>query len=222
MLNCRECKRSLVKFLSDYFLHNIHLQDHQTLYVAGGFDGPLMDTAWYVQGNSRRQPDPAYTCNAEETDTRIWLHVKRTTCSRILLLSQDTDVYHIGLPLERHNKQVIIQVSPMNSRELHFLKMSSLSKAFLNDPDLSNIITTDLPQVMQTLLVYTLVATIYTSFFSQIGKATFLRYFYQYTAFLTGRESQGTLADTGLEGEAYNNGFLAVMMLNSVLLILYA
>ena len=96
LLHCRECKRSLVKFLSEYFLNNIHtyLQDNHILYVAGGFDGPLTDTAWYVQGNSRRQPDPAYTCNAEETDTRIWLHLKQTTYRRILLLSPDTD----GLP----------------------------------------------------------------------------------------------------------------------------
>ena len=187
-------------------------RDNNDAYVARGFDGPLTDTAWYVQGNSRRQPDPAYTCNAEETDARIWLHVKCTTCSRFLLLSSpDTDVYHLGLPLERHNKQVTIQVSPMNSRELQFLNMSSLSKAFLHDPDLSNIITTDLPQVMQTLVVCT--GCDYTSFFSQIGKATFLRYFYQYTAFITGRESQGTLADTGWEGEAYKNGFLAFLRL---------
>ena len=71
--------------------------------------------------------------------------------------------------------------------------------------------TTTLPQVMQTLFVCT--GCDYTSFFSQIGKATFLRYFFQYAAFITGRESKDSLADTGLEGENYKNGFLAFLRL---------
>ena len=72
LLNCRECKRSLVKFLTNYFLHNIHthLQINEALYVAGGFDGILTETAWFVQANGQRQPHPAYSCNAEETDTK--------------------------------------------------------------------------------------------------------------------------------------------------------
>ena len=177
MLNCRQCKRGLVTFLSDYFLNNIstYLQDHQTLYVAGGFDGHLTDTVWYVQGNSRPQPDPTYTSNAEETDTRIWLHVKQTAHKQILLLSPDTDVYHIGLPLE-HHKQVIVQTSPMNSREMQFLDMLALIKAFQNDPDLATIDTMILPQVMQTLFVST--GCDYTSFFCPVGKATFCAIFF--------------------------------------------
>ena len=212
MLNCRQCKRGLVTFLSDYFLNNIstYLQDHQTLYVAGGFDGHLTDTVWYVQGNSRPQPDPTYTSNAEETDTRIWLHVKQTAHKQILLLSPDTDVYHIGLPLE-HHKQVIVQTSPMNSREMQFLDMLALIKAFQNDPDLATIDTTILPQVMQTLFVST--GCDYTSFFCQIGKAIFFCYFFQYAPFITGKDHQGTLADTSLEGESYNTGFLAFLCL---------
>ncbi len=55
LLNCRRCKRSLVLFLTDYFLNNIHtyLEAHQTLYVGGGFDGPTSDTAWYVRGKEQ-------------------------------------------------------------------------------------------------------------------------------------------------------------------------
>ena len=43
LLNCRQCKRSLVKFLTNYFLDNIntHLQGSEALYIAGGFDGTL-------------------------------------------------------------------------------------------------------------------------------------------------------------------------------------
>ena len=54
-----------------------------------------------------------------------------------------------------------------------------------------------------------------TPFFGQIGKARFLRYFFQYAQFITGKEYQGTLADTSLEEESYKNGFLAFLCLIS-------
>ena len=54
------------------------------------------------------------TCKAD----RVW---------EILLLSPDTDVYHIGMPLEStHSKKVIVQISPVNSRQLKFLDMTAL------------------------------------------------------------------------------------------------
>ena len=53
----------------------------------------------------------------------------------------------------------------------------------------------------------------YTSFFSQLGKATFLRYFFQYASFITGGEQPGTLADTQLNERSYKLGFLAFMRL---------
>ena len=98
LLNCQRCKRGLVTLLCGYFLKTscTCLHSNQTLYLAGGFNGDITDTAWYVQGNSQPQPEPEYTCNAEEADTRVWLHIQHTTCKHILLVSPDTDVYHIG------------------------------------------------------------------------------------------------------------------------------
>ena len=63
-INCRTCKRKLVKFIGNYFLHNAgaYLNKSQTLYVAGAFDGDITDTAWYVNGQVQDtcspQPDP--------------------------------------------------------------------------------------------------------------------------------------------------------------------
>ena len=101
-INCRECKQSLVRFVGTYFLNNIgtYLQPQQTLYVAGAYDGVEVDTAWFVRGNNCKQPDPAFSSNAEETDIRLWLHARKTSCANILIMSPDTDVYHIGLPLK--------------------------------------------------------------------------------------------------------------------------
>ena len=215
LLNCRKCKRNLVTYVTHYFLNNIHsfLQPHQTFYTAGGFDGTLTDTTWFVQGDSNCQPDPAYSCNAEETDTRIWLHVRKTTCEQILVLSPDTDVYHIGITMEdvAETKDVVVQTNPMNSRQLKYVHIAALIKAFSNDPDLSHIDSISLPQIFQTLYVCT--GCDYTSFFSHVGKATFLRYFFQYASFITGRSAEGTLTDIHLNDNNFEKGFLAFLRL---------
>ena len=71
VINCRKCKRTLVCFLSQFMLKHIHthLLPHQKFYVAGAFAEPLTTTCWFVEGSKSPQPDPKYSCNAEETDT---------------------------------------------------------------------------------------------------------------------------------------------------------
>ena len=120
-LNCRICKRNLVKLVGNYILSNIstHLQTNQSLYVAGCFDDTISQTTWSVTANDIREPNPSYTSNAEETDTRIWLHVKQMKPTNILILSPDTDVYHIGLPLQCTTvKNIIVQINAISSKEL--------------------------------------------------------------------------------------------------------
>ena len=198
LLHCRECKRSLVKYLTHFFLHymNKYLQPNQRVYLAGGHEEGITDTCWYVTNDTKPQPDPKYTSNAEETDTRIWVHVRQTECTRILVVSPDTDVYHIGLPLVSNlsNKEVVVQVSPVNSKECH---LSALNSALANDPDLAGLDTTELAQILQTLFVCT--GCDYISFFSGLGKATFLRYFFQYATFITGINAQGSPANIHLQ-----------------------
>ena len=137
----------------------------------------LANTTWLVEGNSSPQPDPMFSCNAEEADTMLWLHAKQTQCNQILVLSPDTDVYMIGLPLQcTQDKDIIIQISDRNSREAKLLHMRQLIIALSNDPDLASVETTLLPKILQTLFVVT--GCDYISFFSGIGKARFLRYFF--------------------------------------------
>ena len=97
--NCRECKRNLVIFLGNYFLKNAstYLNIQQKLYVADAFEGEISDSAWYVTMDNNMQPDPEFLSNAEETDTRLWLHVRKTRHARILVMSPDTDIYMIGI-----------------------------------------------------------------------------------------------------------------------------
>ena len=194
IVGCRECKRRLVNFLGSYFLGNLYkyLQAGQTAYVAGHLDGQAGDIAWFVCGKNRPQPEPIYKCEAEETDTRLWLHATKSPFHNILILSPDTDVYHIGLPLACvKTKEIIVQVSAINSRQLKLLHLSALVNALDNDPDLSKIDPKILPQVLQTL--YVVSGCDYISFFSNMGKATFLRYFYQYALITGDKDLPGTL-----------------------------
>ena len=114
LINCRKCKRNLVVYLGKFFLCHAHsfLTAGQTLYVAGSFEA---DTVWSVDNDNNKQPQPMYTSNAEEADTRVWIHASKTVCTRILIISADTDVYHIGLPLScTEQKQIVVQVSQGN------------------------------------------------------------------------------------------------------------
>ena len=119
-------------------------------------------------------------------------------------------MYRIGLPLVSNtlNKEVVVKVSPINSK---FVNISALNSALCNDPDLAGLNATELPQILQTLIVCT--GCDYTSFFSGLGKATFLRYFFQFASFITGANAQGSLMNIQLQGGIYKQGFLAFLRL---------
>ena len=216
ILNCQKCKRTLTCFLSLFILKHInrYLSPYQTLFVVGSFSDHLANTCWFVKGSNTPQPNPLYTCNAEETDTMLWLHADRTECSKILVISPDTDVYFIGLPLKcTQDKEIIVQISEMNSRDLKLLYMNRLIAALASDPDMASIPTSTHPNVLQTLFVVT--GCDYISFFNGIGKATFLRCFYQHAQFITGftQYTEGSLADTHMENNTHERGFLAFLQL---------
>ena len=77
ILNCRTCKRNLVVFLGQYFLHHSSsiLTGSQRLYIAGTFKGDIVDTAWYMTGTNDpehihampRRLTPGFSCTLERT-----------------------------------------------------------------------------------------------------------------------------------------------------------
>ncbi len=219
LINCRTCKRSLVLFLTQYLIRNVpcYLQEGQLFYTAGGFQGDIEDTAWFVTSDRNPQPDPAFRSNAEETDTRVWVHVRNTHAANILVMSPDTDIYHMGLTLSHaHGKEIMVQLNTYNSKELVYLHLSSFVTAISNDPDLSSIPSELLPQIFQTIFVVT--GCDYVSYFSGIGKATFLRYFYQHAEFITSGKGNvpGTLADVSIDSDLSETGFLSFLRLVGV------
>ena len=214
VLSCRKCKRNLVCFLSNYFTKKIKLKlkQQQKFVTAGGFDETERNQAVMVTFNRNPQTDQNLYCNAEESDTRIWLHTIHSYGTKKLILSPDTDVYHIGLPvIATTDLDVLVQLSSFTSVELSLLDIQALKQAFINDPDLASIPTSVIGDIIQTLYVST--GCDFISFFTGIGKATFLNTLYEYCSFICSNTedipgilsntSQGYLAFARLIGCAY-------------------
>ena len=188
----------------------------KSLVLAGCFEDPINTTAWCIIRDGIPQPNSLLTCNAEETDTRLWLHCKQSTSDNILILSPDTDIYHIGLPLNHGTKYIMIRINTYNSKDLCFLHLSSLINALNCDPDLSSVESSLLPQIHQTLFVVT--GCDYILFFRGIGKATFMRYFFQHSEFITSGKgnTMGTLAKVSVQNKEYEEGFISFLCLVGV------
>ena len=199
-INCRNCKRRLVILFGEFLL-STHLQPHQALYVSGAFPELLEETTWFVKGSHSRQPEPALTANAEETDTRLWLHAARTTHTKILIVSHRTQTYITDI-------EIIVRLSTLNSRETKYLHMSALLQCLQNDPELSTIPSQLVPRIIQTLYIAS--GCDYTSFFSQMGKSTFYKHLFHYAPFITSGEVEGTLAES--QG-THENGLLSFLRL---------
>ena len=87
-LACRECKRALVLYLGQSFkqlsVGTCKLRGNQNVILAGYFSGVEEDQAWEVTTGGV-QPVPTLSCEAEEADTRVWLHVLRSPGTRKLV-----------------------------------------------------------------------------------------------------------------------------------------
>ena len=158
ILSCRKCKRALVVFLSKFFLSTMpqNLAPNQKFVTAGGFEGVDRHKTYVVQQGGIPQCEPLLTCNAEETDTRLWLHVKHSAGLNKLVLSPDTDVYHIGLPLVANTDlKVLVKISPIGSKQTRFLDIQALVHALENDPDLAALPRLSIPTIMEMVYVCT-------------------------------------------------------------------
>lgn len=104
--------------------------------MAGCFLGDAEDQAWSITSDSR-EPIPILNSDAEEADTRVWLHALRSEGTRKFICSPDTDVFHIGLPILGPTVHVIVQLNFYISIEHRYLHLDKLCTALNTDPDLS-------------------------------------------------------------------------------------
>ena len=137
----------------------------------------------YVTPTCTPQCDPQLIRNTEESDTRIWLHVINSSGQKKLVLSTDTDVYRVSLPIVAGSSlEVMVKLSPFTSLENRYLDMQALIKAFSDDPDLALIPSSLAPAVTQMLFVCTGCDFIF--FFNGLGKASFLATLFEYSEFI--------------------------------------
>ena len=186
VLECRKCKRRVVEYIGDTILLVAPqlLKDNQWLYVAGSGEGQDGDRVWCTSIDCIEREVPELCCNAEEADTRVWLHAKFASSSRALVFSPDTDVYHIGLAagMDFDQCEVIVQLSSVG-RDLQLLHMNHLIEAIHYDPSLSTIPGCDLLGAIQMLYITT--GYDFTSFFVGLGKVMFLKSFYACSEFIS-------------------------------------
>ena len=115
--------------------------------------------------------------------SKIWLHVVNSTGSKKLVLSPDTDIYQIGLPIVNGTDlECLIRLSFFNSIEHQFLDIQALISAFHNDPELAALDPVAIPSVMQ--MVYICTGCDFISFFNGFGKATFMATLFEYSSFI--------------------------------------
>jgi hypothetical protein len=161
--------------------------------IAGCFLGENDNIAWVIQpgDSSVPQPEPMYYSNAEEADIRIWKHAIASDAQNILIVSPDTDVYNIGLPVATHivnQKNIAVQISMPSSHEKTFVNINNLLHALLNDGDLSALASANLPSIFISLFLAT--GSDYTSYFKTFGKVTVLNVFFNMLLLLMVRTIQ--------------------------------
>ena len=211
-LHCRHCKRQLVLYLGQAFqkIAADYLRGQQELVIAGCFGGEHSKNAIGITQFSCNTI-PALQCNAEESDTRVWLHAFQSVGHKKLVVSPDTDVYNIGIALLKLELfDVFVQLIPINSLEKKLLHLNSLHKALLHDHDLALIPELLRTKVLQTLFICS--GCDYVSFFAGMGKVTMMRHFFENAWFMCGTlASPGTLADT--HPHSMKEGFMSFLRL---------
>uniref|UniRef100_A0A1X7VCY4 Uncharacterized protein n=1 Tax=Amphimedon queenslandica TaxID=400682 RepID=A0A1X7VCY4_AMPQE len=210
IISCRVCKYKFIDYLGLKFLElgPTFLRGDQKLFVAGGTNRTDQNLCWSTTKDGLEEVAIAFTTNAEEADTRIWLHVKSCYGSRVLIFSPDTDVYHIGLLQMHAEHEILVQYNTLGS-DLKLVALNTLSECLQNEPELRQVDKPLRNKIIVTL--YALSGCDFTSFFVGITKTSFAKTLLNYAEFITGdtKVAPGTLASHSPAG----NGFLACLRL---------
>ncbi len=199
VLSCRMCKKELTLYIADEMLNLAA----RTIRGRQQFVTNIGETTYSVATRSSRIPRPYLRSNADEGDLRVWLHCMHSIGTRKLIYSPDTDVYHIGMTQMScmPDTDVIVQLSKPSDKESKFVHMNNLLLAIENDPDLFQLLPSIRPQALQSLYVAT--GCDYISFFSGLGKASFLSTLFQYATFIAkGEEPPGSIGTVSFDRDS--------------------
>ena len=209
VLACCYCKRNLVEYLESALLRGAMslLSGRQRLIVAGNSYGILRDTAWYSDHCHDSLPAFNVFSNAEEADTRVWLHASKSNARNILIFSPDTDTYHVGMTTSSVNlitTEVMIQINPTTKPlSYRLLSLHGLANAISRDPDMCDIPHEERLATLQSL--YVLTGCDFTSFFAQISKSFFITTFFRFAAFICANTEclPGSISETTTQESSF-------------------
>ena len=109
--------------------------ENQKLFDAGHGEGELTDTAQYASTTNSHNIEEKSTCNTEEADTRIWVHVNQSPGKRVLVYSPDTDVLHIALLVINIILNKSMHTNWLGQPKM-YISITKLVNALQQDPDL--------------------------------------------------------------------------------------
>ena len=176
-LRNRENKYNLIDFLCRYFLDNSNkcIKGEEHYVIAGGFKNDLKHKAFQVSKDTKCEIGSLFS-NHVEADNRIWLHTCWTTYENILIISKDTDLYHIGLPIvqSHQNKNVFIQLqlSATYDNDDKYIHVNGLLNALQNDHEFHSVPKHVIPYFI--MLFFICSGCDFTSSFYGFGKSTFM------------------------------------------------
>ena len=195
LLSCRKCKRNLTIYIATAMLESApgFLTGEQE------FITNIQEIAYSINCEKEKLPRPCYYSNADESDTRVWLHCIHAVGPRKLIYSPDTDVYQIGLTMQPILRQshVLVQQSKSTTNSPKFIDMAALCNGIKLDSDLSAVQEEHRCQSIQSLYVST--DCDYVSFFTGLGKASFLSAFFQYAKFIASGDPIGSIGHTQMD-----------------------
>ena len=199
---CRQCKQSLVQYLSVEMLAfspSIMTTTEQKLKTAGPTE-PISCTMMGIISN-----EDHYKTDAQEADSRILRHCQQSHLYRQYIFSPDTDTYIIGLTNHKPGAETFIDLTSVGSEDPKIMNLNKLIDSMKSDPDLAFIEQNTLPTVLQSL--YASTGWDYNPFFAGIGKGSFLKAFYTHAEFIS---SDGSLSNIDPNNE---QGYLSFLRL---------
>lgn len=210
VIGCRSCKYKFVDYLGLKFLElgPLFLRGDQKLFIAGSSERNDQNLCWSVTKEGTEEIVVPLITNAEEADTRVWLHAMHAYGTRLLIFSPDTNVYHIGLLNMPAQHEVLVQINALGS-DLKLIALNILSDSLQNEDEFKKLDRPVINKIIVTL--YAVSGCDFTSFFVGITKTAFAKTLLDYAKFITGdtKVAPGTLACHTPDG----NGFLACIRL---------
>ena len=184
----------------------------QIFTTAGGFGGEYFDKCLSVSSDGVFNDNVSLNSNHEEADSRVWLHAFRQNMHKnILIVSPDTDTYHIGLPLSSKyfnqiHVQLHIQTLPGKN---NFLHLNSLAAKIEKDVSLRSVPENLRCLLIQAIFIFT--GCDFTSSLYGLSKQSFLKSLAKYCYFITGSHNQGHLYDFEENQKFGFNSFLRLI-----------